>query len=1097
MKILKSSFCMMLYCAMCIIIFNAPAFAQTFELLNVDTKNFPEVEAYYLAKDASGNVNTSFKMKDFDVTLNGKKLSTAAPDYLQQDCEVEDFATPFACALLLDCSTSMLDEVEYKVARFQWLKNGVKQFIDSIRMNERSRMKILPFSTDERTSSTWSNDKDYLQTWLEDNLSDPNGATDFNDAMLQSHDASKIGAINYLKQVSPDLPKFVIMITDGEYEGPGVFKYQEVIDSCLANEITFFSISVQSNVDAGLTYLAYDTQGKTYTAHDEDDIFYYLYKILQKIEIKNVCRFTYQSPYICETAPKEQTLEATCKPYGISDTYKYTLEDNAIATAEVSDNKLFIGSATQGQKSSKFQISANNTNFSVTDYAISGDPGKTKFSVSPAPPFTVSSTTPTEITVTYIQDPADASAKYTLTFTSTPCEIPAVDIIAPCYGKSMVTVDFGDVPVGVSTPKTENCILENTTPEPISGDVILEGVDVSDFTITSGAGVFTINPGECLSVSLEINPATVGNKTATLNYQISNADYCGESTTAITANAQATDFPLDVYNFGLDRVENPIQKTFTITNKRPSEANITSMKLENNTDVFTLITPFTGKIASGNSEDIVIEFNPKAEGNIECDLVLEIEALDNPVSTKVAGIGGLPAINANGASFASLKTDQSSAPKDITISNTSSYMNMHIEEIRFAEATNDFEFETGTKLTDLTVKMGETITIPVIFTPTKGGMLSVDVEIINDAVKGKEVVTYQTTIVKVTGEGLALEVNPTSLDFGDILSCDTKSMEVTIPNTSSEEMTVTATISGANTAEFDIDKSNFTIPANSSAKLLVGFIPTDNASFAANLEIVTNSGSVVVPLSGMAHSTAVASNFKIGTKDLELVQVPIISGLNSLAFEIQTLLPSEMETMPSQVVYTLNLDYYYALRYMKNSFVPANGWNLVDVNTDNENMGILEFTLEPTASAAKNASHSIAFEGYVSDTDSLNIDLTVEYSNMPCLISEGDHLPVKLISCFTEGNLIDVSEFQMGKIKVNGNPASTSSTIDYSVAYETYVEIYIFDSMGKKVATLKDGVTKEGDYTDKVPYELLESGIYNVTMRAGIYQTSTRLAIIK
>jgi hypothetical protein len=85
----------------------------------------------------------------------------------------------------------------------------------------------------------------------------------------------------------------------------------------------------------------------------------------------------------------------------------------------------------------------------------------------------------------------------------------------------------------------------------------------------------------------------------------------------------------------------------------------------------------------------------------------------------------------------------------------------------------------------------------------------------------------------------------------------------------------------------------------------------------------------------------------------------------------------------------------------------------------------------------------------------------------------------------------------MGKIKVNGNPAIETSTIDFSIAYDTYVEIYIYDSMGKKVATLHDGILKEGNYSDKVPYELLESGVYNITMRAGVYHTTTRLAIIK
>ncbi len=1097
MKNTKSLLCMILYCAFCITMFNTPTSAQTFEILNVETKNYPQIEAYYLVKDKNGAVNPSLSLNEFEVTLNGKNISSDATANLQKDCKVEDYATPFACALLLDCSRSMEDEVEYGVRRFDWLKDGVLAFVDSLRMNEKSQMKVVPFSTDERTSSPWYNNKTQVREWIDKNLKDPNGATDFNDAFLQSSNPDKMGAVKYLQQVDPELPKFIVMITDGIFEGPDHFKYDEIIDSCKAHDITFYCISVQTTVDSGINYLAFDTKGESYVANNKNDISYFLDKILHKIEITNVCKFIYNNPYICEGDSKQQKLEVLCKYYSITDTYDYMLGDEAVATAEVSDNKLFFGSISQGKNSNKFQITANKTSFKITDYAISGDDDKTRFSISPAPPFTVSASTPTEVTVTYLKDPADASAKYELTFVSEPCDIPVVELIAPCYGKTMLTVDMGDAPVGAATSFNQNCVLENTTPEPITGNLIIEGTDAADFTITAGGGAFTLYPTECLNISLEVNPSTAGTKTAELNYQITNADYCGNAKTTVTANAVATDFPINAVNIALTRVDASRTVTHTIKNNRTSEANITSMTLENNSDIFTLVTPFTGKLAAGASTDIEIKFTPKAEGTQECDLVLEVEDLDNSVSTKVTGIGGLPAISTQGASFGSLKAGLSSSPIGIIIENTSSYMKMHIKEIKFATATNDFEFATGTKLTDITIDESSSINIPVIFTPTKGGLITADIEVINDAVKGEEPVTYKTTIVKVEGEGLALEVNPGSLNYGEILSCDTKELSVTIPNNSSSEMTVKVTITGNNPSDFDVEKTDYTIPANSSDALKVYFTPGSDGTFDAEINIETNSGFAIVTLGGTAISAVVSTDFKIGNKDLEIVKVPILSGLNSLNFEIETGLPANLETLPSTVIYTLNLDNSNTMRYTPGSFVTASGWSLVEENTSMEDNGVIKITVEPQAGAVKSARHSLAFKGYVGDTDSLNIKLDAEYPGMSCLDSEGDLLPVQLISCFVEGNLINISEFQMGDLLVKGNPANETSTIDYSVAYETYVEVYIYDSMGKKVATLRDGITSEGDYSDKVPYELLESGVYNITMRAGLYQTTTRLAVVK
>ena len=77
------------------------------------------------------------------------------------------------------------------------------------------------------------------------------------------------------------------------------------------------------------------------------------------------------------------------------------------------------------------------------------------------------------------------------------------------------------------------------------------------------------------------------------------------------------------------------------------------------------------------------------------------------------------------------------------------------------------------------------------------------------------------------------------------------------------------------------------------------------------------------------------------------------------------------------------------------------------------------------------------------------------------------------------------------------NPFNPSTTINFTLAETASVELTVFDLMGRKVATLAQGLTEAGDHSIEFNAENLSSGIYIYTLNAGDVQMSRRMVLVK
>ncbi|MGE5352175.1 MAG: right-handed parallel beta-helix repeat-containing protein [Acidobacteriota bacterium] len=77
------------------------------------------------------------------------------------------------------------------------------------------------------------------------------------------------------------------------------------------------------------------------------------------------------------------------------------------------------------------------------------------------------------------------------------------------------------------------------------------------------------------------------------------------------------------------------------------------------------------------------------------------------------------------------------------------------------------------------------------------------------------------------------------------------------------------------------------------------------------------------------------------------------------------------------------------------------------------------------------------------------------------------------------------------------NPFNPVTTISYSVPKESFVELKVFDMLGREVALLVNKEQRAGNYTVHFDGSFLTSGIYIYTIRSGNFTDSKKLMILK
>jgi len=164
-----------------------------------------------------------------------------------------------------------------------------------------------------------------------------------------------------------------------------------------------------------------------------------------------------------------------------------------------------------------------------------------------------------------------------------------------------------------------------------------------------------------------------------------------------------------------------------------------------------------------------------------------------------------------------------------------------------------FTVGTPSLLLPATLSAGQTITVPITFTPNALGPLSATLTANN---------TGPTAVVTLTGQGLAattpLSASPSSVAFGvQPTSGSVVSTRETFTNVSASPVTITGFTGPTSPFDVPTPPSNVTIATGGTVNFTVNFTPPGTSGnfahvFSGVATLVTNSGNFGVPISGSA-----------------------------------------------------------------------------------------------------------------------------------------------------------------------------------------------------------------------------------------------------
>lgn len=1058
--------------AFLILIFPEYLKAQGFNIYNIDASKFPSVNGIIFSRDMAGKDYENLTPDDFDLFENGKNLDAT----LKVDCFKSEFFPPVAIAMVFDVSSSMGWDVGTGEKRIDWIKTGAYAFLDSIRIDPPSSMCFLKFGGDVYGNSGFYTTKPPLYTWVQQQLTVAGGTTDFFNPFVRERDPK--GAIPSLMTQSKDLRRVIIFISDGE---PERLFTQAHVDSIIrwANreKIQVYSIFLLAGLNVDIEYICRSTGGKSFSVYTKDNLIRAYRQIVGDIQSRNICQLKWVAPYGCNESSRQRNIKLIFKRIPDSVNASYKAPPESITNIDISPLQLLFGRKGVGITQRQITLESKHSDFSITGYRFLPDNGDYIINFNGKTiPFTLKKGEKHDITIDYVKSPPDVSAETILSFEGDPCKPPEISLVAPCGGDYPAELNFGTIPIMTTSDKNDKCMFKNTTAVSISGEVMVEGVNSSEFEIIRGGGTFNLAPGACLEITVRFKPISPGTKNAFVSFYIPN--FCGSHSTKLTGNAVQNEFPLPVLDWRNRRIRTVNDSTYVIVNNGTIPVKITSIKLQDASNtVFRATFPSVPvTINPGDNISIPVTFEPDKEGSLTNYIDVQIEGSSNTFSGTLTGIGSVPKIDAPDVVFQPTKV-KGTSNKNLTITNTSTTMDLFINDI-IMQNNPDFKFDVGAVTKNISIpKNNGTFEVPLVFNPQTSGNKLSKMIIKHDGGPGP-VANYIDT-VDISGLALGLSVSPVPLNFGAVLTCESNELPLTIDNDAPTEMTISEiNISGNNKANFTIKQPAISsVPANSKADIIIIFSPETDKNYDAVLSLKTSSGDQDIPIIGTGKVLPLKSKFINISKNDTVPGKPI-------DFKVQIDVP-----VYNQSVKSISLFIEYNIRtFSLNKSKPIKSdlanwnWTATDVKP-----GLIK--LDGTGTQ-KNSPLSAAVEftldSYLSDIVSTKV---VAYTvtnngNDRCLIPVKDTLVREFRTCFTNGRSIQLSN-NSTIVGMNPNPVvSDYLNLSIYVGDETDNKIEILNSLGKVIKEFKDKDFVRGFQNLSLDLKELSSGMYLIRLKS-------------
>ncbi len=298
--------------------------AQYFKIFDIDTTNYPEIRAKYIAVDEKGRQIHNFQQNDIEIHEGTKPVKIN-----QHKNSVKGTPQALSIVLTVDVSGSMNSK---KMA----IAKEASKTIVKLTPLELSEIAITSFDHKNYLNQDFTKNADLLNKTIDELI--PLGGTDYNFGFTKPiAGALHVAKNGYNKKV-------VIFLTDGLSEGSS----EEIIKYANENNIIIYCISVDMVMPEILKDVSAKTGGRSFENVKSITMANKVYTDILQIEQSS----TYGT--ISWTATKKEfpevtqiKVKASNKGKEINGTSEYKTNDNQVVKLEVSYFTLNLGSNTK------------------------------------------------------------------------------------------------------------------------------------------------------------------------------------------------------------------------------------------------------------------------------------------------------------------------------------------------------------------------------------------------------------------------------------------------------------------------------------------------------------------------------------------------------------------------------------------------------------------------------------------------------------------------------------------------------------------------------------------------------------------------------
>ncbi len=437
----------------------------------------------------------------------------------------------------------------------------------------------------------------------------------------------------------------------------------------------------------------------------------------------------------------------------------------------------------------------------------------------------------------------------------------------PRISESLCVWDFGIYNVGNSSTPKEVRIYNFGGSDLVLSSLTLD--DTTNFSIDLGGGSnpcnqlpVTISPSSYCSFNITFAPRSDGTFETILTVQSNDPV---NSSRQIFLKGVGKGPKLQIYpnpiDFGPVGVGSSVSQMVSVRNGGSLDLIVNSVQITGDT-VFSITSDnCSGKTLSPSSScDLIISFSPIALQNYSATVTINSNDPSSPTDVQVTGIGAPnePDISVTPISydFGNVFVGANKVFSSVVVQNNG-LVDLAVSGVSISGSA---EFKVNyTTCTGASIPPGDSCIIDVLFKPQSAGQKSASLDInSNDP-------DTPTVSVSLTGTGVpppVISVNPTSVDFGNVMVNTSVVKTITISNTGSANLEITYVGNISQPVSIAPGQTNpcpantpFVLSPNQSCTYDLTFAPTQAGSISMQLLIRSNdpiNGYLYVNITGNA-----------------------------------------------------------------------------------------------------------------------------------------------------------------------------------------------------------------------------------------------------